>query len=321
MEIRNLNTFLHVASLRNFTRASQELGYSQSNVSAQIKQLEEEIGTPLFDRIGKRVFLTAYGEALLPYARQIVSAALQLENFMKSEETMGGTLRIGVVDSLTGLLLEGTLLRYHRRFPKVQVELTVDATAALKENLRQGLLDAACLIDDPLPPADWTVWPAEEVPIVVVANPDHPLSRHETISLKDLSGQEMILMEESAPYSVHFQNALAAEQAEPHVFLKLQSASAALHLVEQGPFLSVLPLYIVLEAFRKGRVRILKTVDWNVSQQIQLVLHRNKLATSQIEGLLEEIQTTQHAILCGPPASAPDPRCPARDRSALPPPW
>ncbi len=76
MELRNLNTFLKVASLQNFTQASRELGYSQSNVSAQIKQLEQEMGAPLFDRIGRNVYLTSYGEALVPYARQIVTTAL-----------------------------------------------------------------------------------------------------------------------------------------------------------------------------------------------------------------------------------------------------
>ena len=68
MELRNLKTFLRVAALKNFTAAGVELGYSQANISAQIKQLEREVGAPLFDRIGRTVSLTQYGEALLPYA-------------------------------------------------------------------------------------------------------------------------------------------------------------------------------------------------------------------------------------------------------------
>ena len=65
MEIRNLKTFLQVAALQNITKASVELGYSQSAVSVQIRQLEQELDLPLFDRIGKNVFLTSYGKALL----------------------------------------------------------------------------------------------------------------------------------------------------------------------------------------------------------------------------------------------------------------
>ena len=65
LEIRNLKTFLRVAALQNFTKAGQELGYSQSNVSVQISQLEKAVGVPLFDRIGKNVQLTSYGTALV----------------------------------------------------------------------------------------------------------------------------------------------------------------------------------------------------------------------------------------------------------------
>ena len=83
MEIRNLKTFLRVAALRNFTAAAKELGYSQANVSAQIKQLEEEVGAPLFDRIGRGVAPTQYAEALLPHARAIINSAAQMENLFK----------------------------------------------------------------------------------------------------------------------------------------------------------------------------------------------------------------------------------------------
>ena len=131
MEIRNLNTFLRVASLQNFTKAAKELGYSQSNVSAQIKQLEEELAHPLFDRIGKNIFLTAYGEALIPYARQIISTALEMETFMQSEENIGGTIRVGMTDSLSELLLDNALIAYHHRFPHVHIELCIDSTSSL----------------------------------------------------------------------------------------------------------------------------------------------------------------------------------------------
>ena len=111
MEIRNLKTFLRVAALQNFTKAAEELGYSQSNVSVQISQLEREVGFMLFDRIGKNVHLTSYGEALIPYAQRIVSSVIELETFMKSDELLGGVLRVGMVNSL----MEGSA-PYSRQF-------------------------------------------------------------------------------------------------------------------------------------------------------------------------------------------------------------
>ncbi len=290
MEIRNLNTFLKVAAVQNFTQASRELGYSQSNVSAQIKQLEEEVGAALFDRIGRSVCLTQQGEELIPYARQIVSTAARMESFLKSEEFMSGTLRVGMTQSLFEIVLEDVFLRYHRRFPLVRMELTVDATSALKTDLQHGRLDTACLIDNPLPQTEWLSWYCVEVPVVLVANPAHPLAGRETVEMEDLAGQDFILMEESAPYAVRFQDALAGRQIQCRPFLKLQSAATARNLVERERFLSVLPLYTVQDAVRAGRLSILRVPQWNQTQSVQLALHRNKVMTPQIHGFLQELR-------------------------------
>ena len=297
MELRNLNTFLRVAALQNFTRASQELGYSQSNVSAQIKQLEQELGHPLFDRIGRNVFLTSYGEALLPYARQAVSTILQMENFMKDEEALEGTLQVGVTDSLSELRLDDALLRFHRRFPKVKLEITLDATAALLDYLQHGRLDAACLIGDPLSQAEWTVWDAWEIPVVVVSNPSHPLAGRQAISLPELAEQELILMEASAPYSRQFENALASQQIGCHPFLRIQSADTARRLVERGAFLSVLPLYTVQASIREGKLCRINVPEYSWSQHVQMLLHRSKVVTPQMRGFLEELHLVLGDIL------------------------
>lgn len=298
MEFRILNTFLKVAALQNFTQASRELGYSQSNVSAQIKQLETEMGAPLFDRIGRNVYLTSYGEALVPYARQIISAALQMEHFAKSEDSLCGTLRFGMTDSLFELVLEDALLNFHRRFPKVRLELMLDSASTLTEYLRHGQMDTACLIADPLPPSEWLVWDEVEIPIVLVANIRHPLAGKKRIKPEELAEQELILMEASAPYSLEFQRFLARSHLNCEPFLRLQSADTARRLVEREPsFISVLPLYTVRNSIQSGTLCVLNLPEWQHTQSVQLVLHRNKALTPQIEGFLQELRLVLGKVL------------------------
>lgn len=297
MEIRNLTTFLRVATLQNFTHASRELGYSQSNVSAQIKQLEQEIGVNLFDRIGRNVYLTAYGKSILPYAQQIVSTASYLENYMKSPEAIEGSIRVGITDSLFELLSANILLLFHHRFPRVQLELIVDATTTLQSQLQHGLIDAACLIGDPLPDSEWRIWNATEISVVFVANPQHPLSSEKNISLETISKQEMILMEESAPYNRHFQNALSSLRLSCRPFLRIQSADAARNLVERENCISLLPLYTVHSSVSEGNLCILDVENWSNTQSVQLVLHRNKNITPQIEGFLETMLMALNSAL------------------------
>ena len=131
MEIRHMQTFLQVAATRSFTKAAETLGYSQANVSFQVRQLEDELGVPLFDRIGKKAHLTQHGQMLIPHAQQIVSTATKVENLFREKETLGGTLRIGFVESLFECLFQQTILRFHQQFPRVTVEVTVDATSEL----------------------------------------------------------------------------------------------------------------------------------------------------------------------------------------------
>ncbi len=282
MEIRNLNTFLKVADLLNFTRAGRELGYSQSNVSAQIKQLEEELGEPLFDRIGKNVSLTQYGRELLPYAHEIVSAASQLDSLKKPKAELGGLLRIGCCESLFTTMMQQALLDFHAICPKVQIEIVVNATSKIEEDLGHGLLDLACIIEDMLSTENLVCKDQVAVPVVIAANPGHPLVQKEHPSISDLSGYDIILMEDTAPYNTHFRRLMTEKDLAPNIFLKLESAETARRLTERGMFLSVLPIYTVKKAAAEGKVRILDT-EPIAMQYAQIVLHRQKVMTPQIE--------------------------------------
>ena len=94
MELRNINTFLHIAELHSFSSAARELGYSQSAVSAQISQLETELGTPLFDRVGKTVRLTDAGQTFQSYARTLLITAQQAKAALVPARAVSGTLRV-----------------------------------------------------------------------------------------------------------------------------------------------------------------------------------------------------------------------------------
>ena len=95
MELRNINTFLHIAELHSFSRTARQLGYSQSAVSSQIAQLEAELGAPLFDRVGKTVRLTGAGETFLGYARTLLATVEQAQAALQlPQQTCGWHWRI-----------------------------------------------------------------------------------------------------------------------------------------------------------------------------------------------------------------------------------
>lgn len=293
MEIRNLYTFLQVASIQNFTQAAHILGYSQSNVSAQIRQLEADIGVPLFDRIGRNVVLTQYGQQLIPYAQQVVGLTTQISNMLWSEETLRGILHIGMVESLFDVCFEQIVLRFTERFPKVKVDLTIEATPKLLEMLKKGQLDLACLIGDPLSAADWNCPYVKQVGMVVIAGPKNHLTQKDQIRIEDLNNEKFILMEDIAPYTINFYQALAEHHVNIQLFLSLQSARIARHLVQDSAYLSFLPLYTVDSAIRRKQIIALNIQNYVQMQYVQLVLLKERAITPQIRGFLDE---AEHAL-------------------------
>ena len=138
MELRNINTFLHIAELHSFSSAARELGYSQSAVSAQISQLETELGTPLFDRVGKTVRLTDAGQTFQSYARTLLITAQQAKAALLPARAVSGTLRVALADSVCSTFLPDLLQQFHALCPQHRHRRR-DAAAAEREPDRPGL--------------------------------------------------------------------------------------------------------------------------------------------------------------------------------------
>ena len=141
MELRNINTFLHVAELHSFSRAARELDYSQSAVSSQIAQLEEELAVPLFDRVGKTVRLTDAGQTFLHYARTLLTTAQQAKAALQPAPEASGTLRVAIADSLCSALMPPLLARFHALCPRVEVSLRTATTQEMQDLLSANQAD------------------------------------------------------------------------------------------------------------------------------------------------------------------------------------
>jgi DNA-binding transcriptional LysR family regulator len=196
MELRHLEYFVAVADERSFTRAAEQLHVVQSGVSAGVKALEREMGTPLLERTSRRVSLTSAGTALLPKARSALDAARDARDAVDAVRGgLGGVLRIGALSSLVSLIdIPALLGRFHERHPAVRIELITNAhgSAGLLEQLLAAELDVALVsLPDGAPP--------EIVEHVVISRPlqlvvptGHPLQDHKAVRLDQLADQPFI---------------------------------------------------------------------------------------------------------------------------------
>ena len=124
MTLTQLRTFLEIANAGSFTSAADKMGYAQSTVTMQIRSLEEELGTPLFDRLGKTVVPTDQGIMLMAYAEKMLRIEREIKSDITTSTIPSGLLKIGVSETLCYKRFPEMLLQYRNSFPEVEIHLT-----------------------------------------------------------------------------------------------------------------------------------------------------------------------------------------------------
>ncbi|MDR7869377.1 MAG: LysR family transcriptional regulator [Tissierellaceae bacterium] len=291
MEIKNLNSFLQVATTQNFTKAASILGYSQSNISVHIQQLEEELGVLLFNRLSKKVVLTQYGEALIPYAKQCLSSALKIESLFQNDTVLKGNIRIGFTESTFERFFKKTIINFHEKYPHVSTEISVDATSRLLKQLNSSELDIVILIGVPQNYSNIKHHYIKKSDIYIVASANHPLAlKQEEILPFDLYDKEFILTENTSPYNISFQQFLMEKNIHIRSYIKLQSPEMIISLLKQGSYLSVLPDFTIKNAVSSGELVKLKVPDYSGNQAIQILTHKNTVISPPMNGFLRQIE-------------------------------
>src|SRR5579863_9344736 len=193
MDLHQLRVFQAAVKSGGFTRAGESLHLSQSTVSQHIQQLEEELGCPLFLRVGKRVVVSEAGTVLLQYAERIFRDLRNAEMAVRELSTMKrGTVRLGVGPTTLTYRLPHTLGNYVRRFPDIELVVLAGTTEFLLDSLHSQHLDLAIVMSTaPRPGLTLTLLGLEE--LVVVLNRAHPLAKKRTLAPADLAALRFIL--------------------------------------------------------------------------------------------------------------------------------
>ena len=289
MDTRTIQTFLRVHDLGSFTKAAAELGYAQSTVTVQIRQLEQELGYPLFDRLGKRIYLTDLGRQFLPYAVEILNLSQQAGALGKSSRQMRGTLRMGVLESLLFTTLSEILPRYQERFPLVELEVKMGRTKDLMTWLRENKLDLVYYSGERNADPEMACSYCRREQMSFVAPPDSPLAGR-TVSLEEFLSQPLIVTERSGVCYRRLKALAEARGFAVHHAMELDNTKAILELVSKGTGCAFLPQYSVVRDVEKG---MLTELDVDVPVQgyySQIVSHSGKWAPPYQSGLIELIR-------------------------------
>jgi DNA-binding transcriptional LysR family regulator len=265
MEFRHLNTFRAVAAELSFTRAAHRLGYVQSAVTSHIKELEDELGVRLFDRLGRRIMLTHAGNQLLGYADKILQLADEATAMIGEAAEPTGPVSVSAPEMLCAYRLPPVIRELHRQYPGIRLLFRSNPTGALDSSLRQALahgdIDAAFVLDENLASTDsLSVEHLTSEPLVVVAAPQHPLAQAGSIGPADLDGVPVLLTDKGCGYRRVFERALHSAGARPAIAGEFTSGETVKRCAEAGTMIGVLAYISVTAELDTGR---LVALPWN----------------------------------------------------------
>ncbi len=276
LELRQLKTFLVVAEVRGFTKAAELLGYAQSSVTVQIQTLEEELGTPLFDRLGKKIVLTDGGERLLPFAAEMVRMHDAAKEAVQMEAQPQGTLIVGAPESLAAYRLPQIMREYRKLYPQVKITLRPGLCFELRQQVRHGQLDFAFLLERAEDVSDLHREELIEEPMRLIAPSDHQLTRKKRVEPEDLAAESILHTEPGCSYRAQFEHHLHRHGVIPASSLEFWNIEAIKNCVMAGLGISFLPLISVESELGEGK---LAALAWNGMEDrvtTQIIYHKNR---------------------------------------------
>lgn len=287
MDIKNLITFIHVAERGSFTKAAKVLGYSQSTVSFQIRQLEEELGVQLFERINHTIALTERGRNVLAYAHQISKLTQELGEEMQEEQEVAGHFRLAVPDSLCDSLLGEGFADFRNQYPKITLKIIATGTEEMFRLINHNEADAILTLDNHIYNAEYVIVREEKVGMHFVAGAGNPLCKRKKILVKELMQESFILTEKGMSYRRLMDEKLAAMSLEIQPVLEVGSTGLICSLVGQGAGISYLPDYVTAKDVQEGRLCYLPVADFEIEIWKQLLYHRDKWVSPQMESVIQ----------------------------------
>lgn len=246
MELRQLRYFLKAAETLNFTDAAKQLYITQSTLSQQIKQLETELNVLLFDRIGKKVFLTEAGNEFLPFAKQTVGDAdLAVQRIQDLQGIRTGSLRIGITYSLS-FGLAPIILRFMKEYPNIKLEVFYNTAQELLQMLKDRELDFVLSFSMTVKDEQIEETDLYEVPLCAIVHLRHPLAFQKNISLKELKQYSLVLPSRGLSARSALNDLLQTNDLKLDPHLEMNDANILLQLVESSLYVTVLSKTTIL---------------------------------------------------------------------------
>lgn len=283
ISLHKLEVFIAVAQEGKISRAAERLFMTQAAVSQHIHDLEASLGVTLFSRHSQGVILTAAGETLLGYAKNIVWMIAAAENAVTQVKKLKeGRLEIGLTPAVASLLFSNWLRGFHEQFPYIKVSAQTNITPVLEQALLEKQIDLAFVEGEIQYASRMHVVELLETQILVAVGASHPLADHDSISIRELAEQPYLSRQGGSHTHSWVMKLFADFGLTPKIVAEFDNPDAIKRAIIQGIGVSLLPACLVREDETQGRLRLLPIVELPNLQRLLKVIWTNDLPLKPI---------------------------------------
>ncbi len=291
MELRNLITFIHVAELGSFTRAAEQLGYSQSTISFQIKQLEDELGCLLFERINHTITLTERGRELISYAHKIRALTEDFKESLSHGQECNGHIHIITPDSVCEEMISAYYRDFHGRYPGIAIRFSTGDTGVMLDKLDHNEADVIITLDRRQYHKDYVIAAEELLPMHFVAAANSKFAGKKGLSIGDIINEPFVLTEYGQGYRRVFDRELAKKSLEITPVLEIGRTDMITSILAGSNMISYLPDFVTKELIEAGVLCYLDVCDMSIDIWKQLIYHKNKWMSKSLKTFIEYTKT------------------------------
>lgn len=287
MNTKSLVTFKTILEVGSFQKAADKLGYTQSTVTFQIKQLEEELALKLFEKIGRRMELTQAGKDIMPYIDMILQGAEQISNYGKSLSEISGSLKLAIPDSILIYNMQPFMQAFTHEAPNVQLIVNSIQSGEINQSIADGTADIGINCEKDSYPDSVIHKKLGKYKAVLVASPFANNNLLDFITPHQRKPFSMICNEPDGYYQLDMDKYLSEKDIFLNPPMKVQSIEAVKRCVMNNLGIAVVPTYSIGEELKNGSLMPIKTELDEKTYDSFYIYHKNKWVGPQMELALD----------------------------------
>ncbi|GFZ30223.1 LysR family transcriptional regulator [Clostridium zeae] len=276
MDIRHLKTFKCIIEEGSFSNAALKIGYTQSTVTSQIQQLEQELSIKLFEKIGRNMILTPLGKELISYTDQLLETVKKIESIGKSDNIPRGDLKIAIADSLMSYKLQNVLSLFKQKAPNVKISIVSLNCFVINEMLLKGEMDIGLLYDVGTYKESLTSVELTEFPLVLVCSPSFDQGKADFCTPNQVIDTSLVINEPNCIYRRIFENYLRDNNITLNNTIELWSIEAIKNCVSSNLGISFLPRFVVEDELKNNKLKEIKANCSDTKITAICSYHKNK---------------------------------------------